>query len=283
MKIGVIGGGVVGRATARTWLGHCDEVRVHDRLKERSLHTLAETLNCDLVFVCLPTPQKPDSLEMDVSAVEGFFSIHQVGWQKLSDVNFVLRSTVPIGMTRRLVMQHDLPNLVHHPEFLTARCAMADAMTPAQLVVGAEWEYGGSIRKFQDMLLDAIRNRFPGVPIRCVSSDESEAAKLFLNGAFAVKVALFNELRSLADSMGLDWDAVRDAMLGDGRIAHEHTQVPGPDGRRGFGGECLPKDLAQLVHHLVSNKTALQYGGRQSLVSLTAHDANKNHHRKEKS
>ena len=32
------------------------------------------------------------------------------------------------------------------------------------------------------------------------------------------------------------------ALGSDPRIGHSHTQVPGPDGRKGYGGACFPKD-----------------------------------------
>ena len=81
MKLGIVGGGTVGRALARAFLEHAD-VRVHDRIKERSTHSITETLACDLVFLCLPTPRKEGSLECDLSAVEGFFEefTRNVGW-----------------------------------------------------------------------------------------------------------------------------------------------------------------------------------------------------------
>ena len=86
-----------------------------------------------------------------------------------------------------------------------------------------------------------------------MSSDESEAVKLFLNGFFSVKVAYFNEVNALASRLDLNWDNILKGLLSDGRVAHSHTQVPGPDGKFGFGGTCLPKDLANLVHCLESN------------------------------
>ena len=72
-------------------------------------------------------------------------------------------------------------------------------------------------------------------------------AKLVCNSFFAVKVAFFNEIREWADAEGVDWEALMQAVLSDGRIAHSHTQVPGPDGKRGFGGACLPKDLSNTI------------------------------------
>jgi UDP-glucose 6-dehydrogenase len=256
MKIGIVGGGVTGRATARAWLEHCEEVRVYDLLPERRTHDVFETRRCDLVFVCLPE-----------DAVDAFFAVSSsLGKESIGrNANYVLRSTVPIGTTRRLREKFDLPNLVHNPEFLTARCAVADACNPAVLIIGMPDRYlrdqetvePGLVCNFPTQicyraLRRAYEDRFPGIPIQAMSSNESEAVKLFLNGFFAVKVAFFNELRTLADKLGLDWETVRAGMMADGRICPSHTRVPGPDGRRGFGGACLPKDLETLIQCMAS-------------------------------
>ncbi len=235
MKIGVIGGGVTGQATARVWLEHCDEVRVWDLVPERrTVKSMHDCCSCDLVFVCLPESQ-----------VDTFF---QRGDVSPSAVNYVLRSTVPIGTTRSLAEKYGLKNLVHSPEFLTARCAMTDAQMPARNIIGCPT---GKIYKMRQECWYALKQlyekRFPGVQTITMTSDESEAVKLFTNAFFATKVSLFNEFRSLADKLEMDWELVLLGMLSDGRISHSHTQVPGPDGKRGFGGACLPKDLEQLM------------------------------------
>jgi UDPglucose 6-dehydrogenase len=95
-------------------------------------------------------------------------------------------------------------------------------------------------------LIHIYRERFPATEVMLMTSDESEAVKLIQNSFFAVKVAFWNEARSLADVLKLRWDVVMNGILSDGRISPSHTRVPGPDGKRGFGGECLPKDLASL-------------------------------------
>lgn len=263
LRIGIIGNGVVGNATARTWMEHAEEVRVYDQQKVRCTHSIEQLLlpgvcgldKLDLIFICLPE----DKIEVP------FLANLPYGWDR--NANLVIKSTVPIGTTRRLREQYQLPNLVHSPEFLTARCAVADAQLPAQLIIGEPamrrmsfcppdmpvitprpWTTCGC------MLRDAYYKRFPGVPIRFMTPDESEAVKLFLNSAFAVKVAFFNELNLLAEKLGLDWQRVLEGMLGDGRITNSHTKVPGPDGKYGFGGACLPKDLKQLCDLLEDNE-----------------------------
>jgi UDPglucose 6-dehydrogenase len=234
MKVGIIGGGTVGRATARCYLEHIEEVRVYDVLKERRTHGFDEVLECDLIFVCLQEDRLHD-----------VFSYWAVGYPGKSNANFVLKSTVPIGTTRRLAREHHLPNLVHSPEFLTERCAMIDVQVPSRNIIGSPTDHVHN--ECAKLLHWLYRRRFPGVPTHCMTSDESEAVKLMTNAFFATKVSFFNEMRSLVDRLGLDWETVRAGVLSDGRIAHSHTQVPGPDGERGFGGKCLPKDLATLV------------------------------------
>lgn len=249
--IGIIGNGVVGQATARAFLEHVAEVRIWDILHGKTTHLLPKVLACDVVFVCLPTPQKKDSLECDVSVLENFLgSIRHNGGN--DETNLVLRSTVPIGYTRRASNNHALRNLVHSPEFLTARCATVDAQMPTRNLIGInDTFYGeGTVGHFVRKL---YTERWPHVPCRILSSRETEAVKLFTNAFFAVKVAYWNEVNGLATKLGLDWEAVINAILMDGRIHPSHTQVPGPDGKYGFGGACLVKDLASLVSQLIDN------------------------------
>lgn len=261
LTIGIIGGGVVGQATARSYLEHVRKVMVYDKVPERSTCALGELLNeADIVFVCLPTPLKLGGVMLDTSAIDGLFS-YVAESPSARNVNFVLRSTVPIGTTRRLSEEYRLPNLVHSPEFLTARCALVDAMMPARNVIGLpsmqrfENEYGSRMTsmkwsKGESRLNNLYVSRWPHLSVFTMSSEESEALKLFQNGFFAAKIAYWNECRTLADKLGLDWESVVKAILADGRIHPSHTNVPGPDGLRGFGGACLEKDLTQLITEL---------------------------------
>jgi len=226
--IGVVGGGVVGHATARSFMEWA-EVRVYDRDPAKRTHTELVTLESDLVFVCLPEGKVSD----------WFTGLNVFGGYQYR--NFVIKSTVPIGTTRK-VAGMGFKTVVHSPEFLTARCAVTDAQLPSRNVVGLTGN-GFNAPEYRDLL----SRRFPGVPVLTMSSDESEAVKIIQNAFFAVKVAFFNEAEELCDKLGLDWETVHDAILADGRIAHSHTRVPGPDGRFGFGGACLPKDLNQFI------------------------------------
>ena len=67
--------------------------------------------------------------------------------------------------------------------------------------------------------------------------------KYFGNVFFAVKVAYANEMKLLCDAVGADWDTALEGFVADGRVGDSHLNVPGPDGKLGFGGSCFPKDI----------------------------------------
>lgn len=263
MKLGIIGGGVVGRATARCFIEHVDDVLVWDKRFELTTALLREVVACDLVIVCVPETVLDELFSMLVS---GGNDCESSEFKK--DTNLVLRSTVPVGTTRRLAYDYDLPNLVHWPEFLTARCSLTDAQLPARNVIGTVDEDN---HPAASLLMNLLECRFPGVPIHLMTSNESEAVKLIQNAFFAVKVAFFNEAFRFCEAWGIstpmDWDRVLAAVLADGRIAHSHTKVPGPDGKYGFGGACLPKDLWQWIQ-------CVQVAGQKPLVAMAAHTRN---------
>lgn len=239
MIIGVVGGGVVGRAIARSYFEFC-ETRVFDIDPNRATHTYEQSLEADVIFLCLPTPAVKSGMGINTSVLDAFFNAN-VGSAK----NFVIRSTTPIGYTKRTAETYRLPNLLHSPEFLTSRCSMVDAMMPSRSLIGVPLFLNRGTDS-QMTLLKLYKKRFPEAYLEVFTSDETEAVKLFTNAFFADKIAIMNEFKTLCDKLGLSWGDVRNAMLMDGRIHPSHTQVPGPDGQLGFGGSCLPKDLSEM-------------------------------------
>lgn len=246
--IGVIGGGFVGRAIARGFNLFAN-VKLYDIQPERASHTFEETVDSDFVFLCLPTPMNENG-EADISAIDKFFlSLSEMSaeaFEKAKKPIYIVKSTVPIGTTQWLANEFSHLKIVHNPEFLTARSACLDFVIPARHVVGGEPE----LRK---EVVQLLSERFPAVPCFEMTSDESEFVKYCANSFFATKVLFFNEMRLLADKMGLDWDSVLQGVLSDGRIAKSHTDVPGSDRDYGVGGICLPKDLNALINIMKSN------------------------------
>jgi UDPglucose 6-dehydrogenase len=56
-----------------------------------------------------------------------------------------------------------------------------------------------------------------------------------------------NDMRLLSDKVGANWEDVIEGFVRDGRVGHSHLNVPGHDGKYGFGGSCFPKDIQALI------------------------------------
>lgn len=235
--IGIVGMGFVGTATCRVWTEYAT-VRCYDIVPELANATLDETLQSDFVFLCLPTPALPDG-RCDTRIIEKTI-------QAAPESQFVIKSTVPIGFSKQ--MAQISKSLLHSPEFLTSRCSIVDAHTPSRNLIGITGHKLSIVAG--EGLYNLYKQRFPGIQCFVLDSDESEATKLMANNFFAAKVAFFNEWHKWCEYHKLNWDSVLAAVLADGRIAHSHTKVPGPDGLLGFGGTCLPKDLSNTVCHM---------------------------------
>jgi UDP-glucose 6-dehydrogenase len=69
------------------------------------------------------------------------------------------------------------------------------------------------------------------------------------NCYFATKVSFLNEMYQISEKSGVDWDIALDGFARDGRIGHSHMNVPGPDGKFGFGGSCFPKDIQAMINY----------------------------------
>ncbi len=240
--VGIVGNGVVGGALGRALAAKGCEVRYWDAEKSKSTHRWTDAvLDPDVVFLCLPTPGDGHGT-LDANAVEGALASISVTTTRNCRC-YVIRSTVPVGTTRRLADKHDMTNvLVHSPEFLTERTAAADAANPAALMIGSPT---GRVTPAQERLTSLYLRAFGPDRVTWGTSDETELAKLAQNAFFAVKVNFFNGLADLCRVRGLSYDGVRAMVTMDGRVGDLHTLVPGPDGLPGYGGKCLPKDAAE--------------------------------------
>lgn len=76
-----------------------------------------------------------------------------------------------------------------------------------------------------------------------MSPESAELAKYASNAFLAVKLSYANSLAALSARVGADINDVTYCMGADRRIGPEFLR-PGP----GWGGSCLPKDTAALVH-----------------------------------
>ena len=54
-----------------------------------------------------------------------------------------------------------------------------------------------------------------------------------------------------------DWESFTEMLSNDPRMGNTHMQVPGPDGNKGFGGHCFPKDTEAFLYYANKKGTDL--------------------------
>ena len=240
--VGIVGNGVVGNVLGTIFTEHDCEVRLFDRVPDRSPHCLAEVLRCDYVFVCLPTPMASEG-RCDTGVVEDFFDRAR---RHRPTCLFVLKSTVPPGTTKKIQQRHPRLRLLHSPEFLTARNGQTDFLNTSYHVVG------GANFVERELLASFLKTITPAAKVFTMSSDESEMVKYLLNSYAAVKAMFFTLAGLASQTIGADFAKVREAVTADRRVGTGYTDFKGDDGMLGFGGNCLPKDICGMMHFLKS-------------------------------
>jgi nucleotide sugar dehydrogenase len=231
-KVGVIGNGFVGNAQAFAF-SPIAEIRIYDVEPNRATHSLEEVNECDFIFVCVPTPMRPDGSQ-DTSYIEEVFT------SAVRGPIYIIKSTVLPGTTRNLQAKWPSLNVVFNPEFLTERTAKLDMMTQARIVLGGD-------PHFVDLLSDLYKQRYVSTNIIKTDSTTAELIKYMNNTFFATKVSIMNEFKQVAGAIGADWEQALNGFAADGRVADSHLHVPGPDGKLGYGGTCFPKDVNALI------------------------------------
>ncbi len=242
MNIGIIGKGFVGSAVQFGFSPNtgCDaNVKVYDKDPNKSQNTLEEVMSeSDFIFLSVPTPSNADgSINLDIvdKALEEINNFNDRG-------NIILlRSTMIPGSTRNFQQKYPRLNLVFNPEFLTERSANFDFINQSRFIIGGE---SRNTTKVAEM----YRWRFgKSIPVIETNYETAELIKYMNNCFFATKVSFMNEMKLVADKCGVDWNVAVDGFIRDGRIGHSHLNVPGHDGKFGFGGSCFPKDIQAMI------------------------------------
>ena len=157
----------------------------------------------------------------------------------------VIKSTLPVGFCDEVSNKYGMENIVYNPEFLTQRTALSDFRNQQEIYLAGNPTHTATTRNLYELFFANCENenaRF----FETEKYTEFELLKLARNSFYGVKVSYCNQLYNLCKKINIDYDTFREHFTRCEWVEDQHTHVPGPDGKLGFGGKCLPKDATGL-------------------------------------
>ena len=200
---------------------------------------ISEALNkSDIIFICVGTPNKKNSLSVDLSYV--FNATKEIFKFTKNKKIIVTKSTVPVGTGDQI--EKKLKNsknftVISNPEFLREGDAIRDFRYPDRIVVGSNSPHAFKIMK--NLYLPLINK---GAKFFTTNRRGAELIKYASNAFLATKITFINEIANLCEKININVEDISLGMGYDVRIGSRFLRA-GP----AYGGSCFPKDTKGLV------------------------------------
>ena len=256
--INIIGYGYVGSAVGHLCKKNGVDFCTYDVMKKSETGALdnfdnlqelveaSEKVNdVNVYFIAVPTPTGENG-ECNTQIVENV--LRQLNGLCSKTTCVLLKSTVAPGTCSRLydnyIKESAVMQFVYCPEFLREKTFEEDMYNASFVLLGGQENFlqaGSDVMKL-------LYNHNPNIKIVTKSYEACEMFKYTINVYLSMKVWFFNEINIMCDTLHLDYQNLHELFELEPRIGNSHTQVPGHDGKYGFGGKCLPKETKGMCY-----------------------------------
>ena len=267
--VGIIGYGFVGRAVGT--FENIVEVNVYDVALEEfnSTESKKKAYNSDIIFVNVPTDLNSDE-RLDASIIYECMRDYKLENTKWNTI--VIKSTIPVGFCDELKSFFGLDNIVFNPEFLTQRTAIQDFMFQKEIYLAGNWRHTSRVKSLYREYFDFYKNKEYQF-FETQDYKEYELLKLSRNTFYGIKVSYCNYIYNLCEKLDIDYDSFKEHFARGEWVGKQHTMVPGPDGKFGYGGKCLSKDSIELLNY--SKKQGIMFDMLKESINFNIHQRNK--------
>ena len=190
--------------------------------------------NSDVALISTPTNYDENSNCFNTDSVEETI---KNALSKNPNITIIIRSTVSVGFTDKMIEKYQTSDIYFVPEFLREGRALNDSLNPSRIIIGGS---GNKFKLIESIFRDGAEKK--DVDVLNMSAAEAESSKLFSNTYLAMRVAFFNELDTFAQTKNLNTNNIINSLSLDPRIGSGYNNPS-----FGYGGYCLPKDTKQLL------------------------------------
>ena len=201
-----------------------------NKLKLKTMNLNDALIDRNYIFICVPTDYDENTKCLNTTLIES--SIKNI-LKINNNAIIVIKSTIPVNYTCKLIKKFNYKKIIYVPEFLREVSAFDDVLNPSRIIIGGENKY--TIKYKLDFNLDNN--------VYLCSSTEAEIIKLASNAYLAMRIAYFNEIDNLCYNLNADTLKVINGICSDQRIGNYYNNPS-----FGYGGYCLPKDSKELMY-----------------------------------
>ncbi len=226
--IGIIGYGFVGKAVEYGFRNQ--NCFISDpKYNDVTIKDLC-SLNLKVIFVCVPTPIEDENFNILKNVLDEL---------KVNNCKtlVVVKSTVLFNHLEEY-------DVVYNPEFLSRNTAFEDFVNPPFLLIGGDKNKSQTLLEIYQKYSEVKSEDFFLTDIKTAS-----IVKYTINSFAAMKVTFMNEIFNLCEKININYSELINILSIHPFIGKNHLMVPGPDGLKGFGGPCLPKDTFKFSNN----------------------------------